>query len=158
MKIIRKFTVEELKELPQDSISYDQQTWKQKLMMCFVPFDYKYKKIWVKDCFIYPQLFLASLVITAFSMGYIGYKTIEFIVKISDFIDDGYEKVYTSAYTFIRTGLTRYFVLFKYEPSREEFGYYFDKLDDISNKVQAFCLALKIGVGIGFALAGIAIF
>lgn len=91
-------------------------------------------------------------------MGYIGYKTIEFIVKISDFIDDGYEKVYTSAYTFIRTGLTRYFVLFKYEPSREEFGYYFDKLDDISNKVQAFCLALKIGVGIGFALAGIAIF
>jgi hypothetical protein len=124
----------------------------------FTPFDIMYRKVWVKDGFIYPQLYLVSVVLTFFSMLYLGYKTISLIFNLADYIDDSYDRVYTSTYTFMRTGLEGYFTIFKYEPTQNDFFPYFDQLETVGNAISELVIAIKIGAYIALILSTVSVF
>jgi hypothetical protein len=154
----KKIPVDQLKALPKDCESYKDLTFKGKLCRIFTPFDVMYRKVWVPDCFIYPQILLTSIIILIFSMAYLSYKTILVILGITDFIDDGYDKVYNSSYIFLKTGLEKYFSLFKYEPTKDDFGPYFDHLHGVGTKIHHLVFAIKMGASFGMTIAIIAVF
>lgn len=153
----KKLLISDLKSIAKDSIPYSSQSTFQKLICWLTPFDIYFRKVWIPDCFIYPQILIASILITFCSMAYLGYKTLLFILNLSNFVDEGYDKVYTSAFQFIRTGLEKYFYMFKYEPTKDEFGHYFNQLDDVGKRIHEFSIAVKIGAIIGLVVAVLAI-
>ena len=154
----RKYTIAELAEITNDMKPYDSLgTWA-KMLRCLTPFDLMYKRVWVTDWFIYPQILITSIIITFFSMTYLGYRTFMVIFDLTDLINDGYDKVYTSAFTFLRTGLEKYFGMFKYEPTKEDFGHYFTTLEEVGVVLNQLIFAVKLGAFIGLFISILFVF
>lgn len=53
------YSIAELKALPMDVIPFDQLSFARKLLRLFTPFEVMYKRVWVTDAFIYPQMYMA---------------------------------------------------------------------------------------------------
>ena len=154
----KKLSKKELSEIPNDMKPYEEMGVFKRLLRCLTPFDIMYRKVWITDWFIYPQILITSIIITFFSMAYLGYRTFEVIFNLTDFINDGYDKVYTSAYTFLRTGLEKYFGMFKYEPTKEDFGHYFTQLEEVGKSIDQLVFAIKLGAFIGLFLSILFVF
>lgn len=88
---------------------------------------------------------------------YLSYETIKFIISFTKFIDDAYDQVYASAYAFLRTGLERYFMMFKYEPSTSELNSYYSRLTSVGDTVNELVFAIKLGTIVGMTLATTAV-
>lgn len=91
-------------------------------------------------------------------MVYLGYFALKTIINFSKIIEDAYDKVYASAYSFVRNAVQRYFTMFKYEPTEADLTPYYDKLSTFSNTVDQLVLAIKLGAYIGLTLAVILVF
>ena len=146
---VKKLSKEQLSDLPVDVTPYDELGAIKKLFRVLTPFELMYKKIWVNDCFIYPQLLLTCIVICFFSMSYLGYETFKAIFGFTDFLSDGYDTVYQSAFSFMRNGLDRYFSVFKYDVTSNDLEPYYKKLSKVEVTVNDFIFAVKLGAIVG---------
>ena len=104
---VKKLSMQELRNLPVDVTPYVELNTFRKFIRILTPFSLMYRKIWVKDCFIYPQMMLTCIIICLFSMSFLGYQTFNMIFDFTDSLSDGYDKVYQSSFTFLRNGLDR---------------------------------------------------
>ena len=158
VKVVNKYTKEELKSLPVDVVPYEELNFFKKFIRIFTPFEVMYKKIWVNDWFIYPQVLLTCIIICFFSMVYLGYFALKSIINFSKIIEDAYDKVYASAYSFIRNAVQRYFSMFKYEPIESDLDPYRNQLNTFSNTVDQLVFAIKLGAFVGLTIAVILVF
>lgn len=149
----RQYSKLQLMDLPIDVKKYYDLTLFWRVMKLLTPFEIMYRKVWVTEAFVYPQMFMTCITICYFSLAYFTYETIKFIFSINDKINNAYDQVYTSAYSFLRTGMEKYFMMFKYEPSTEELQSYYSKLDSLQTIVNQLTFAIIIGSTIGMCVA-----
>ena len=157
-KVVSKYTHEELRNLPVDVIPYQDLSILKKFIRIFTPFEIMYRKIWINDWFIYPQVLLTCITIWFFSMIYLGYYSLKTIINFSKVIEDAYDKVYASAFSFIRNAVERYFSLFKYEAAESDLFPYYDQLQTFSSTVDQLVFAIKLGAFVGLTIGVILVF
>ena len=148
-----KFTKEELQSLPIDMESYKKLSFIRKTLRIFTPFEIMYRKIWIKDWFIYPQVLLTCIIICFFSIVYLGYNWLNTIINLSKSIESSYDKVYASSFSFIRNAVERYFSIFKHEAVESDLNPYYDQLKTFSDTVDQLVIAIKIGLFIGLVIS-----
>lgn len=151
------YTREELMNMPIDVVPYNDLKFFKKLIRILTPFEMMNKKVWVTDAFIYPQVFITCVVICFFSMAYLAYQTLTFILNFTNLVNDAYDQVYSSAFSFLRNGLERYFYIFKYECTTSDLDPYYNKLKDVGVTVDQLVLAIKIGALVGMIIATTAV-
>ena len=145
------------KEIPRDVIPYNELGFFKKLIRNFTPFELMTRKVWVPDAFLYPQLFMTCIVISYLSIFYLTYETIKFVYSLTKYIDDAYDQVYKSAYSFLRVGLNSYYDLMHYEPTSKDLDDYYDRLREVNEIVDELVIAIEIGAYIGITIAFIAV-
>jgi hypothetical protein len=102
-----KLTKNQLRQLKIDTTPYKNLSILKKLIRIFTPFEIMQRKIWISDCFIYPQILLSSILLCFFSMWYLGYKTFGIIFSITGYMDARYDKVYDTSFAYLRSGLKK---------------------------------------------------
>jgi hypothetical protein len=156
-KSSKKLSKQELRDTPVDLQKWEELGFFKKLIRIFTPFELMYKKKYVVDCFIYPQVVLTCIVITIFSMIYLGYQAFDFIINITEWIDDSYDMVFDSAFGFLRTGLKSYFDTYKIEPVTNDLNRYVIELNDVGVTLNELVFAIRLGAIVGTILAVIAV-
>ena len=86
-------------------------------------------------------------------MVYLGYYFLKSIINFSKVIEGAYDKVYASAFSFIRNAVERYFTLFKYEAIEADLFPYYGRLRLFSDTVDQLVFAIKLGAFVGLVLA-----
>ena len=157
-KVQSKYSKNELRSIPVDVIPYNDLSLKNKFIRILTPFEVMYKKVWVNDWFIYPQVLLTCITISLFSIVSLGFLSMVAVINLSKAIEHMYDKVYSSAFSFIRNAIERYFILFKYETSESDISSYYDQLQTFSNIVDQLIFAIKLGAIIGIIAAVISVF
>ena len=153
-----KYTLQELRNVPVDDIPYNELSFIKKFIKIFTPFELMYRKVWVNDGFIYPQALLTWIIIWFFSISYLGYNSLIAIKNISKVIGNSYDRVYESAYSFIRNAVERYFSLFKYDAAESDLNPYYGQLKTFSDTVDQLVFAIKLGAYVGLTIAVILVF
>jgi hypothetical protein len=90
-------------------------------------------------------------------MVYLSYQAIQFILNLTNLVDDAYEQVYSSSFSFLRNGLERYFYIFKYECTTSDLDPYYERLKSAEVTVNQLVFAIKIGAILGMTTATIAV-
>ncbi|CAI2379968.1 unnamed protein product [Moneuplotes crassus] len=158
MVIQDKLTKQELMDLEVDVIPFEDLGLCGKFIRIFTPFELMYRRIWVNDCFVYPQVLLTCVLICAVSMGYLGYVMFTVIFGITESIKGVYSNVYDSVFGFLRNGVERYFDTLKVQATTTGLYDYFDHLETTEHTLNNLIFAIKLGVIVGTTVAIITVF